>query len=67
MSHIIPSLICTEVFFPLMDKKGFVAGIIEKFADEGFYRSFEVGTGYDKEDRNRIRAAKEKYNVSVTQ
>ncbi|MGG3422207.1 sugar phosphate isomerase/epimerase family protein [Heyndrickxia faecalis] len=67
MSHIIPSLICTEVFFPLMDKKGFVAGIIEKFADEGFYRSFEIGTGYDKEDRKRIRSAKEKYNVSVTQ
>ncbi len=65
--HFIPSLLVTEVFFPLKDEKGFAAGIVEKFGEEGFYRSFEIGAGYDKEDRKRILEAKEKHNLFISQ
>jgi sugar phosphate isomerase/epimerase len=66
-NRIIPSLLVTEVYFPVKDEKGLVASVVEKLAAEGFYGSFEIGDGYDKEDRKRILDAKEKNNVRITQ
>ncbi|WP_040203660.1 sugar phosphate isomerase/epimerase family protein [Neobacillus jeddahensis] len=63
----IPSLLVTEVFFPVKDEKGFAASVVEKLGAEGFYQSFEIGTGYDQEDRKRILQAKEKNNLSILQ
>jgi sugar phosphate isomerase/epimerase len=65
--RIIPSLLVTETYFPVKDEKGFAAGVVEKLAEEGFYGSFEIGDGYDKEDRKRILEVKEKNNVIISQ
>ncbi|WML41396.1 sugar phosphate isomerase/epimerase family protein [Neobacillus sp. OS1-2] len=66
-NRIIPSLLVTEVFFPVKDEKGFAAGVVENLGSQGFYRSFEIGDGYDQEDRNRILRAKEQNNLSILQ
>src|SRR3954465_1478968 len=67
MSKLIPSLLVTEVFFPVKDEKGFAASVVENLGSQGFYRSFEIGTGYDQEDRKRILKAKEQNNLSILQ
>lgn len=67
MSKLIPSLLVTEVFFPVKDEKGFAASIVENLGSKGFYQSFEIGDGYDQEDRKRILQAKEKNNLSIFQ
>ncbi|ULT56546.1 sugar phosphate isomerase/epimerase [Neobacillus drentensis] len=67
MSKLIPSLLVTEVFFPVKDEKGFAASVVETLGSQGFYQSFEIGDGYDQEDRKRILQAKEKNNLSIFQ
>jgi sugar phosphate isomerase/epimerase len=66
-NRIIPSLLVTEVFFPVKDEKGFAASVVENLGSQGFYRSFEIGDGYDQEDRKRILQAKEQNNLSIFQ
>jgi sugar phosphate isomerase/epimerase len=67
MSKLIPSLLVTEVFFPVKDEKGFAASVVENLGAQGFYQSFEIGDGYDQEDRKRILHAKEINNLSIFQ
>ncbi|HSU79949.1 MAG TPA: sugar phosphate isomerase/epimerase family protein [Candidatus Angelobacter sp.] len=67
MSKLIPSLLVTEVFFPVKDEEGFAASVVENLGSQGFYQSFEIGDGYDQEDRKRILQAKEKNNLSIFQ
>ncbi len=62
----IPSLLVPEIYFPVKNNKGFTATLIENLADKGFYRSFEIGDGQDKQERKEILALKEKYNIQVT-
>jgi len=66
-SKFIPSLLVTEVFFPFKDEKGFAASVVENLGAQDFYRSFEIGTGYDREDRKRILQAKEQNNLQILQ
>ncbi len=63
----IPSLLVTEVFFPVKDVAGLVASVVEDLGSQGFYQSFEIGDGYDQQDRKRIFKAKEKNNLSIFQ
>jgi hydroxypyruvate isomerase len=63
----IPSLLIPEVYFPMKNKKGFTADLVEKLAEEGFYHSFEIGDGYDKTERKRMLDVKENNNVIITQ
>jgi len=63
----IPGLLLAETYYPVKDKKGFTADIIEKSIAEGFYKSFEIGDIQDKEERKRILTAKEQNNIILTE
>lgn len=63
----IPSLLIPEIYFPVKNEKGFTAELVERFAAEGFYKSFEIGDGFEKSERKRILKEKEHHNLIVTQ
>lgn len=66
-TEFIPSLLIPEVFHPLKREKNFTAEVIESIADDGFYKSIEVGDGFEKAERKRIRELTEKMDIDVTQ
>ncbi|WP_404455043.1 sugar phosphate isomerase/epimerase family protein [Oceanobacillus kapialis] len=63
----IPSLLIPEVFHPFKREKGFTADVIERLSEEDFYKSVELGDGFDRVERKRILDLTEKNNVVVTQ
>lgn len=63
----VPSLLMAETYFPVINERGFTADIIERSAEDGFYRSFEIGDGQDRAERKRILTAKEKNNFIITE
>ena len=52
---ILPSLLIPEVYGPWKAQKGFVPTQMEAAAREGFFRSFEVGSAHDEQDRAAIK------------
>ncbi|WP_080875999.1 sugar phosphate isomerase/epimerase family protein [Oceanobacillus timonensis] len=63
----IPSLLIPEVFHPFKREKGFTADVIENMVMDNFYKSIELGDGFDKTERKRILELTEKNNLIVTQ
>ncbi len=63
----LPSLLIPEIYHPVMNDKGYTAGLIEELGSEGFYRSFEICDGFDAEDRGRIRTAAQANGLVITQ
>jgi sugar phosphate isomerase/epimerase len=66
-SGIIPSLLVAEIYFPFKNMAGFTADIVERFAGEGFYGSFEIGDGLGESERRRILNASIQNKVEITQ
>jgi len=66
-TQFIPSLLVPEIYFPVKQEKGFTARVIEKLAEEGFYRSFEIADGQEQQERKKILALKENYHFQLTQ
>lgn len=63
----IPSLLIPEVFHPLKREKDFAADVIERIVEEDFYKSIELGDGFEKTERKRILELTERNNLEVTQ
>lgn len=63
----IPSVLIPEIYFPVKETKGLTAELVEKFAADGFYQSYEIGDGFEKDERNRILTQKESNNLIITQ
>jgi|SRR5690625_324927 len=63
----IPSLLIPEVFYPLKREKDFTADIIERMVEEDFYKSIELGDGFEKTERKRILELTERNDMVVTQ
>lgn len=66
-SMFVPSLLMPEIYFPFKNESGFTAGLIETFAEQGFYGSFEIGEIFDQAERKRILQAKERHRFILTQ
>ncbi|SFJ52269.1 Sugar phosphate isomerase/epimerase [Halobacillus dabanensis] len=62
-----PSLLIPEVFHPFKREKNFTAEVIESIIEEDFYKSIEVGDGFEKTERKRILELTEKKDIEVTQ
>ncbi|UJL47420.1 sugar phosphate isomerase/epimerase [Virgibacillus sp. NKC19-16] len=65
--NLIPSLLIPEVFHPLKREKNFTADVIEKVVEEDFYKSIELGDGFEKPERKRILELTELNGIEVTQ
>ena len=63
----IPSLLIPEVFYPIKREKDFTADIIERMVEEDFYKSIELGDGFEKTERKRILELTDKNDMVVTQ
>ncbi|MFC0273384.1 sugar phosphate isomerase/epimerase family protein [Metabacillus herbersteinensis] len=63
----LPTLLISEVYHPYCLEKGSTANLIEKLAEDGFYRAVEIGYGYDPQERKQILTSAEKNNLIVTQ
>ncbi|MUV37062.1 hypothetical protein JNUCC1_00868 [Lentibacillus sp. JNUCC-1] len=62
-----PTILLPELYFPDADKKGFLAGKIEQFAEEGFYKGVEIPVINNSVDRQRVKEATASANFSVVQ
>ena len=67
MTIFIPSLLVPEVFHPIKREKNFTADLLESMVEENFYRSVELGDGFDEKERKRILAVTKKNGIDVTQ
>lgn len=67
MTGFIPSLLVPEVYHPFKREKNFTANLLESIAEANFYKSFELGDGFDEKERKRILAVTEKNGIEVTQ
>lgn len=63
----IPSLLVAEVYFPVKDKNGFTADLIESFAADGFYQSYEIGDHIDAAERRRILELSQNNQLQIIQ
>lgn len=64
----IPSLLLPEVFHPVKREKNLAAEVIEKMVEqENFYKSIELGDGFEASERKRILESTEKNGIAVTQ
>src|SRR5699024_12275100 len=54
-------------FYPIKREKDFTADIIERMVEENFYKSIELGDGFEKTERKRILELSEKNDMVVTQ
>ncbi|WP_102272509.1 sugar phosphate isomerase/epimerase family protein [Cytobacillus massiliigabonensis] len=62
----LPTLLIPEVYYPYSNEKGATANIIEKVAEDGFYRAVEIGSGYETSERKSILKTAESHNLIVT-
>ncbi|RDW22166.1 hypothetical protein CWR48_00195 [Oceanobacillus arenosus] len=67
MTEFIPSLLVPEIFHPIKREKNFTADLLESIVEANFYKSVELGDGFDKQERKRILAVTEKNRIDVTQ
>lgn len=67
MTKFIPSLLVPEVFHPIKREKNFTADLLESIIETNFYKSVELGDGFDEKERKRILAVTEKNGIEVTQ
>ncbi|MHA6250767.1 sugar phosphate isomerase/epimerase family protein [Oceanobacillus sp. CAU 1775] len=67
MTNFLPSLLLPEVFHPVKRERNLAADVIERVVEYDFYKSIELGDGFEKEERNRILRAKEQHHLSITQ
>lgn len=67
MTKFIPSLLVPEVFHPIKREKNFTADLLESIVEKNFYKSVELGDGFDKNERKRILTVTEKNGIEVTQ
>ncbi|MGJ9459625.1 sugar phosphate isomerase/epimerase family protein [Oceanobacillus sp. CF4.6] len=67
MTHFIPSLLVPEVFHPIKRERNFNANLLESIVEANFYKSVELGDGFDEKERKRILAVTEKNGIDVTQ
>jgi len=63
----LPSLLISEIFYPVIDKQGVTADIIEQLVIEEFYHSFEIVSGQNKSERKKILKLSEENNLLITQ
>ncbi|WP_194165711.1 sugar phosphate isomerase/epimerase [Oceanobacillus sp. CFH 90083] len=66
-NRFVPSLLIPEIFFPVKDKAGFTADIINQLSEEGFYRSFEIGDVSQSSERKQILSLAKANNYEITQ
>ncbi|WP_449537556.1 sugar phosphate isomerase/epimerase family protein [Ferdinandcohnia sp. Marseille-Q9671] len=66
-ANFLPSLLFPEVFHPFKREKDFAVDVLERLVVKDFYRSIELGDGFDKNERKRIADLTEKNNIEVTQ
>lgn len=64
---IVPSLLLNEVYFPWVEKPGFIIDIMEKSLDEGFFNAWEIGTQFTANDRRHLRQLVESSGFPLTQ
>jgi sugar phosphate isomerase/epimerase len=64
---LIPSLLIPEIHFPVKEEKGASSSLIETYASEGFYRSFEIADIASENERRRIGWLVGRYDIEVTQ
>jgi sugar phosphate isomerase/epimerase len=67
MTKFLPSLLVPEVFHPIKRERNLTADLIERIVQLNFYKSVELGDGFDEKERSRILRATEKNGVEVTQ
>lgn len=67
MVKFIPSLLVPEIFHPIKREKNITAEVLETIAEANFYKSVELGDGFDAAERERIREVTSKNGISVTQ
>ena len=62
-SYIIPTAILWESYNEHTEDKNFMANVVEKVLQDGFYKSMELKSIADKSERKRINAALSKSNI----
>jgi sugar phosphate isomerase/epimerase len=67
MTNFLPSLLVPEVFHPIKRERNLTADLIERIVQFNFYKSVELGDGFDQKERSRILRATEKDGIEVTQ
>lgn len=64
----IPSLLIPELFHPVKREKNLAAEVLERVVEqEEFYKSVELGDGFEEEERKRILKITKENNIDVTQ
>lgn len=63
---ITPTILLSELYYPYLQKESEFTRIIEKVADENFYRALEIGTISSQSERNQIKSIVEDHNLVLT-
>jgi sugar phosphate isomerase/epimerase len=66
-NRLIPSLLIPEIYFPEKEKEGISSYLIEKYALEGFYQSYEISDIRDSKERKQIARLVENHKIQLTQ
>ena len=67
VKEFMPSLLMSEIYFPIINEKDVTSHIIENSLQHSFYQSIEIAAGQDKNERKRILNLKEENNLLLTQ
>ena len=67
MTVFIPSLLVPEVYHPIKRERNFTADLLDSILETNFYKSVELGDGFDEKERKRILAVTERNGIDVTQ
>lgn len=62
-----PTILLSELYFPYLQQEGEFARIVEKVAEENFYRAIELGSIHSQSERARIKSIVETADLVLTQ